>query len=346
MSDFRFHLLLTGACACALAACGSDSAAPPTPIATATPTPTPTPTTAPASVERSVNPAQTSNAININLAPHFVINPNPQVAARNRLFVMLPGTLAVPNTYRDVVRTGAARGYHALGLTYPNDDAIEGLCGGSTDPDCAGMTRREVITGEDTSTLVTVNPANSITTRLIALLQFLDSNFPNEGWGQYLANGQPVWSRITIAGHSQGGGHAGYLAKLVELDRAVMFSAPGDTGAARQSAAQWTSLPNITPASRQFGFIHVEDNLALLANVSRNWQAIGLEAFGALFSVDGAVVPFGNARQLTTAALPNPNPTGPTASPTHGAPVVDAVTPRDVQGRPIYAPVWIYLAFP
>jgi hypothetical protein len=293
-----------------------------------------------------VLPGQTSSAITINLSPHFVINPDPQVAARNRLFVMLPGTLAVPNTYRDIVRTGAARGYHAIGLTYPNDDAIEGLCGASSDPDCAGRARREVITGEDTSTLVAVNEANSITARLIALLQFLNSNFPNEGWGQFLANGQPVWSRITVAGHSQGGGHAGFLAKLVELDRAVMFSAPGDTGVAASSSAQWLSLPNITPTSRQFGFTHVNDNLIPLANASRNWQTIGLGAFGGLFSVDGEAAPFGNSHQLTTAASPNPNPTGPSASPTHGAPVVDAVTPRDAQGRPLFEPVWIYLAFP
>jgi hypothetical protein len=308
--------------------------------------PPPPPSPSPASVERNISPAVTSAGITTNLSSHFVINPNSQVSARGRLFVMLPGTRAVPATYEDIVRTGAARGYHALGLTYPNDEAIEGLCGNSSDADCAGNARREIITEENLSTLVAVNQANSINARLIALLQYLNTNFPNEGWDQYLANGQPVWSRITVAGHSQGGGHAGFMAKLVELDRAVMFSAPGDTGVAPGTAAQWTSLPNITPAARQYGFTHVNDTLALLANVGRSWDAIGLGAFGPLTSVDGAAAPFGNARQLTTAAPPNPNPTGPSASPTHGAPVVDAVTPRDGQGRPIYAPVWIYLAFP
>ena len=46
------------------------------------------------------------------------------------------------------------------------------------------------------------------------------------------------------------------------------------------------------------------------------------------------------------AAPPNPTPTGPSASPAHGAPVLDSVTPRDAQGRPVFAPVWITLAFP
>lgn len=301
---------------------------------------------APASIERSVLPAQTSSAITTSLAPHFVINPDPRVAARGRLFVMLPGTGAIPSLTRDIVRIGAERGYHALGLTYPNDDAVEALCGRSTDPDCAGRVRREVITGEDTSPLVNVNRDNSITARLAALLRFLNSNFPAEGWAQFLEGGAPRWDLITVAGHSQGAGHAGFLAKLVVLDRAVMFSSPGDTGFAPGSAAQWASLPNITPVARQFGFTHVRDTLAPLANVTANRAAIGLGAFGPTFNVDGAVAPYGNSRQLVTDAPPNPNPSGPSASPTHGAPVVDAVTPRDALGRPVYAPVWIYLAFP
>lgn len=338
----RFRFLLALTCAWVLPACGSDTTAPPAPSAAASPTPTPTP----ASVERSIDPAATSTAITSNLAPHFVINPDPQVTARGRLFVMLPGTLAVPNTYQDIVRTGAARGYHALGLTYPNDEAIAGICANSPDPDCAGRARQEIITGENTSTLVAVDPANAIIGRLRALLQFLVVNSPDEGWDQFLVDGEPDWERIVMAGHSQGGGHAGFFAKLVLLNRVVMFSAPGDTGISADAPAQWTSLTNVTPTDRQFGFTHTQDNLSPLANVLGNWQSIGLGAFGDPVRVDGASAPFGGSHQLTTTAPPNPNPTGPSASPTHGAPVVDAVTPRDAQGRPIFEPVWIHLAFP
>lgn len=284
-----------------------------------------------------MTPAQTSSAITTNLSPHFVINPDPAVTARGRLFVMLPGTGATPSIYREIVRTGAARGYHALGLTYRNDDATESLCAASPDPDCAGKVRREVITGEESSTLVSVDAANGIIARLRALLVFLAATYPAEGWSQFLSAGEPDWAKVTIAGHSQGGGHAGYFAKLVSLDRTVMFSAPGDTGVAASSAAQWTALPNLTPASRQFGFTHTADTLVPLARATRNWSAMGLGAFGAQVSVDGAAAPYGGSHQLVTSVA---------GGSAHAAPVVDTITPRDAAGRPVFAGVWTYLAFP
>lgn len=109
------------------------------------------------------------------------------------------------------------------------------------------------MTGEDSSPLVVVDAGNSIRARLTALLTYLAATYPNEGWGQFVAAGQPNWSLITVAGHSQGAGHAAYMAKLYSLDRAVMFSAPGDTGAAPGALAPWLSLPNVTAASRHRG---------------------------------------------------------------------------------------------
>lgn len=322
----------------------------PAPMPSPTPPPSPTPTPpsaqAPASTEREIAPALTSAAITAALSPHVVINPSPAVAARGRLFVMLPGTGAVARTYRLILRTGAPRGYHVLGLTYPNDDAVEALCGASSDPNCAGNLRREIITGVDSSPLTSVNRANSIIGRLESLLTYLNATFPTEGWGQFLIGGQVNWSLVTVAGHSQGGGHAAFLAKLESLDRSVMFSAPGDTGVAANSAAPWLGMPNVTPVARQYGFTHVNDTLIALSTATRNWATIGIDSLGPVTSVDGASSPFGNSRQLTTAAAPNPNPTGISASPTHGAPVVDAVTPLTPQDTPLFAPVWIYLAFP
>jgi hypothetical protein len=293
-------------------------------------------------------PSTVNAALPAGDAANFVINPDPAATNRGRLFVMLPGTGAIPRNYRTVVRTGAARGYHGIGLTYVNATAVGELCSSnSSDLDCAGKVRREVITGEDLSTLIAVDVDNSIAARLAALLANLDRTYPTEGWGQFLRSGAVDWSLVTVAGHSQGAGHAAYMAKLYSLDRSVMFSGPADVPAAGQTASRWFSLPNITPVSRQYGFTHIEDELVPYARVRSNWVATGLDASaGAPFAVDGASAPYGNSHQLTTAAPASPLGVALNPFPKHSSPVADGVTPSDAQGQPIYAPVWIYLAFP
>jgi hypothetical protein len=330
----------------AITGCGGESGGAPSGGTAIAPVPTPPPPVAPSSTERDINPSLTDAAININLSPHIAINPGPTVTAKGRLFVMLPGTGGVPRFYRFILRTGAPLGYHTIGLSYPNDTTIGSLCVGSSAADCAGLARNEVITGADTSPAVAITRANSITGRLISLLTYLNTTYPNEGWGQYLVSGQPNWAVITVAGHSQGSGHAAYLAKQQNLDRMVMFSGPSDTGITPGSPALWLSLPNVTPASRQYGFTHTGDTLVPLALVSRNWDAIGLSAFGAAVSVDGDASSFGNSHKLTTSLAPNPNPPGPVPDPEHSSPVLDAVTPITASGTPAYAPVWAHLAFP
>lgn len=302
----------------------------------------PTPA-APAMVEREVAPAATDPAIRTALEPHIAINPSPAVAARGRLFVFLPGTGATPAVYRLIVRTAASRGVHAIGLNYPNDRAVGTLCNDSPEPDCHGQVRGEVFTGEDLSPLVSVAPAESIASRLARLLATLHAQFPAEGWDQYLAGGEPDWSRILIAGHSQGGGHAAYIAKRKSVDRAIYFSSPGDWRSGTALPARWVLEAGITPAARQFGFTHLQDPLVTYATAAAIWQALGLGAFGSQATVDGAAAPYGGSHQLVTDAAPNPTAT--TVSPFHGAPVVDAATPRTSSGTPLFEPVWIHLCF-
>lgn len=312
----------------------------PSPTPTASPSPTPSPTARPASVERSIAPNTVDATLSASDPANIVINPDPAVVPRERLFVMLPGTGAAPRNYREIVRTGATRGYHAIGLAYPNETAVAELCGVNGDVNCSGNARREIVTGNDTSTLVSINNANSIAGRLARLLTYLNATFPAEGWGRYLANGTVDWSLVTVAGHSQGAGHAGYMAKLFNLDRVAMFSGPAD--ATSGNPAAWLSQANVTPAARQYGFTHVNDELVPYAMVRNHWALIGLGApASGPVSVDGASPPYGDSRQLSTNAAPE------TASGSrHGATVVDIATPRNAQGSAIFAPVWIYMAFP
>ena len=205
-----------------------------------------------------------------------------------------------------------------IGLSYPNTPSVDSLCGDSTDPDCHEKVRRERLYGVNDSTLVTVTPANSINNRLTKLLQKL-------GWSQFLANGQPRWDHIVIAGHSQGGGHAAMIARDHVVARVVFFAAPGDWTSS--GPAPWLLEPHATPIDRYYGFVHLDDNVVFRAN----WSVLGLP--GSNTSVDAADPPFGNAHRLTTdVAVSNP----------HGSVAVDAATPA-IAGKPVYAKVWRYL---
>lgn len=313
--------------ALALTGCGKDST-------------TPTPTAPPASVKRIILPSTTDPAIHLDNDPHVAINPSPDATPRNKLFVFLPGTGAVPTNQQLILGTAATRGYHAIGLCYPNPTAVGVLCADDVDPECFWSVRREIIIGLDTSPLVAIGPADAIVNRLEKLLQYLHTQYPSEGWGQYLANGRIDWSRVTLAGHSQGGGHAAVLAKLVSLDRAVYFSSPADWRQVADVPATWLSRTNVTPASRQYAFIHEQDQLVPVAHALANWSVLGLDAFGAATRIDSGTAPYGGSHRLTTLATPL------LAGSYHGSTVVDAATPRTSGGAPLFEPVWVYLAFP
>lgn len=287
-------------------------------------------------VERTVLPLATDPTISTDLENHVAINPQPAVTARGKLFVFLPATGGTPVHYLSILRLGAARGYHSIGLNYPNQVSVGELCLFSDDTDCHGKVRREVITGEDSSTLGTVLPADAIVSRLRKLLQYLDQRAPTEGWGQYLDQGQIVWSKITVAGHSQGGGHAGMMSKLFAMDRAVYFSSPGDWRVPGNVPASWTALPNVTAAARQYGFLHLQDSAALIGG---DWAAMGLDAFGAMTLAEDIGSDFGSSHQFAS-NLPISSGTP------HNSTVLDSDTPRASDGTPLFRPLWQHLCFP
>jgi hypothetical protein len=301
---------------------------------------TPTPTPPPASTERLVLPQSTDPAVSASLAAHVAINPQPGVTAKRRLFVFLPGTFADPALYRTILRTGAAQGYHAIGLSYPNDQTVASRCQGNADADCIWNARREVVTGVDVSPVIAVPSADSIVNLTGKLLAWLHAQYPSEGWGDFLVGGAVDWSRVVVAGHSQGGGHAVAMGKLFPLLRGVFFSSLADTN----PAAPWLARPGATPVERQYGFTHQRDALVPYDQALAVWNALGLAAFGAPYLVDGAAPPASSSRQWVTNVQPNES--GGSPFPVHGATVVDNATPLAANGTPVLAPVWIALCFP
>jgi len=174
---------------------------------------------------------------------------NAATKARGRLFLFLPGTGAFPFQYRQVLRCAADHGFHALGLMYVNSPSVGELT--STEPsDAAGKVRLEIIDGNDRTTLVSVNRANSIENRLITALQYLQIQTPNENWAQFLDISNVIrWDSIIVSGHSQGGGHAAMISKEDACNRALIFNASDWSNTAGRPA-DWMFGSSSTPVER------------------------------------------------------------------------------------------------
>jgi hypothetical protein len=297
----------------------------------------------PASIERQILPSETDSAINIQFEPHVVINPFAERAPRNKLFVFFPGTNALPSDYRRILALGAAKGFHAIGLSYPNTVTLESLCVNNVDRTCFENVRKEIITGVNSSDLVEVSAANSIVNRLEKTLVYMAREYPNEAWGQYLLKGHVNWAKVRIAGHSQGGGHVGMLTKMYKMDRATYFASPADWSYVYAGPSTWVSQKSLTPSSKQYAFIHMQDPVIPYVQFSSFVQAMGLNAFGLPVSVDGSASPYANTHILTTNADPVQSEVVP--RPQHAITVIDAATPVNADGSGVFRSAWTYLSF-
>ena len=204
-----------------------------------------------------IDPHQTDAAIEAVRGPHLAVY-DPRGAQAHRLFVFLPGTGARAEASLALDSAFANWGYHAISLDYENG-VLTVACAHSKDVACFDHYREAIVTGAPMSEKISVDPANSILNRLQMLLLYLVKTDPEGGWDEFLEAGRPAWSRIVIAGHSQGSGHAAYIGKMFRVDEVLMFSGPQDYLDDLDEPAPWESEPNATPASRYFAFLNVKD---------------------------------------------------------------------------------------
>lgn len=204
-----------------------------------------------------VEPGQTYPAIETVHGPHIALY-DPHAASRHRLFLFIVGTGGEATGSVSIDRVFAKWGYHAISLDY-EDNVIAVACAHSLDPTAFGRYRQAIVTGAPVSDKVKVSPANSILNRFQKLLVYLVKHDPQGGWGQFVTNGQPVWSRIIVAGHSQGSGHAAYIGKRFNVDRVLMFSGPQDYMDDLHKPAPWQAGVSATSPSRFFAFLAEKD---------------------------------------------------------------------------------------
>ncbi len=254
---------------------------------------------------------------------------NSAARAKPELVVYLPGTGGKGKGSGKFNKAAAHWGYHVLSLAYP-DNVSMSLFHGSDDMAAFAKARNNVITGSVPFANLHVNKANSIENRLVRALRYLAMKYPEEHWDQFLdGNKNVIWEKTILAGQSQGGGHACFMAvELHKVSRVLMFGAPKDFNRHFHQPGKWFSDQSVTPKSRFFCFVHTNDNHngCTYPQQLQIYRALGLMPPSKVIDVDGASPPFEHSRLLTS--------TVETGDP-HNAPLHDAR----------YKPVWKYLLF-
>lgn len=275
---------------------------------------------------------------------------DPNAASNGKLLVFLSGTGAAPRMYNRVLRVAVEQlGYHAIGLDWPNGFDTEGGKGSNVfgpcgeDAACFAAARLEAFDGQDHTPAVTIAPQDAVLHRLTKALAYLQQTYPNEGWGAFLVNGAPDWSRIVLGGHSNGSGEAAFIATQEAVSGVVLFSGPADsTGTDGHFVpAPWLAGPKATPTSRWWAFVEQHDNAAPLHRFDRyqvTFPALGLTGAAGMTLVDGAAAPYGNAHALMTALTPAACGGGKCTP--HNM-VAGDNTPLAGDGTAVYRPVWV-----
>jgi hypothetical protein len=231
-------------------------------------------------------------------AQHFFCYPEAS-ASRGRLLIHLVGTGSDPARDHRLAEYACSRGFAAIVPMYENTHDARGTCGQASE--CYEAMRKEIVYGQDLwPAPIAVNPANSLLNRIQTMLERLatrESRFPEWGlWSERFAARE--FAAVTVAGHSQGSGHALLLARDFAVERLVMLGGLTDrldsgqpTNTAVEWIANWSASQPKTSADRLFGYIHEDDDIAIFSQVIANYDSIGMRASTCVFSSTGAYPP-------------------------------------------------------
>lgn len=212
-----------------------------------------------------------------------------RTSADGPLLLFLPATRSRPAEYQRFLGQALADGYHVLGLDYWNlGRTLSGTC--ESDARCYGMVQRNRFDGTRQSEFSSVTPAGSIVTRFRDAVAYLDDHDPDGGWGRFVQGDDDIaWQDIVVAGHSQGGGEAAYIAHIRSVRGALMFSSPVESRG--PSHAAWMNRPGRTPVARMYAVDDVRD--AFGPRITGSWRALGLDGTAGPFRTDTDPPPAG-----------------------------------------------------
>lgn len=193
------------------------------------------------------------------------------------LLVWLPGTNGQPERGpRALFDTVLAEGYRLVALSYHDTQAVAQVCTPMrlrTQPACAGRLRQQRVWGDQPDRPGDDRPEDAIVPRLTHLLRHLAEHDPAGEWEAYLDGDEPRWSRIVLAGQSQGGGMAAFLAQTRTVAGVVVFSGGWDHGANGDLAA-WYRRRGATPPERWHATYNTQEPQA--GTLERIYRTLGI----------------------------------------------------------------------
>lgn len=289
-------------------------------------------------IQREIKARTTDAQISWELQGHQVFI-NPTCVQKNKLLLHLVGTFDNPASTSLFPSYAANRGYKSISLKYPNGKSATTACKNSTDPECFKKYRREILFGEDSSTVIDVNKVDCILNRTTKLLIYLNNTYPDQGWNAFLTQTSEInWSNVTISGHSQGGGHAAYIGKKFNANRIIMFASPNDYSTNFNRPALWLNSTGATPDSNYYAYGNLYDEIVQFSLQFQVWNALGLSNYGDSINVNRQTCPFKYSRVLYTTDTSSAS----RIAGNHNNVIIDDYTPK-VNNQAIFEPVWKYL---
>lgn len=236
----------------------------------------------------TVDPAVADAATTADaLAPNLAYAPTtPPIG---RLAVFMHGTGSQPHAHYEIATRLRAEGYHVILLRYSATLGTLGACPDAVaapQPDCHREFRSEAVFGAGVvdpdgnsydHAIANISSADSISNRLLKLVDFLDGVAPTKGWDQFQLSTLGTcdtmnttygvcdldWSTISAVGHSQGAGVALYLGKFFDLNAIGLLSGPFDAfdlGGGLFTVAPWITEGGFdTPAAEIRSLSHLSD---------------------------------------------------------------------------------------
>jgi len=247
-----------------------------------------------------VTPFSTNSNYDINQDSSLVdYNSN---LSNGKLVLFLGGTNSNTDNYTALKNKIVDLGYKFINLSYPNTVPAASLSN-NTNALAFDEYRQEICYGTPLSNTVSVDSLNSIHTRFNYLLTYLNSTYPTQNWGNYLNSNTSInWDNIIVAGHSQGSGHAAYLAKSNAVDRVLMFSGLNDYSDFFSCPGNWLNEVSVTPTTKFYSYLSLLDEVVNYEKQYLNALSIGVP--GDSIHVDNVTAPFNNSHNLYTTQAP------------------------------------------